>query len=153
MFDYDNLRKTVVQGLNKYLNIPIIRSNQANISPSYPYLSYTITMPIKANKGTYGVYADNKERIPVTQVWSLTIQSDNYDETLKLTNRAWEWLSRTGTVYLNDNGVIVQSVTSITNRDNMITVEYEYRQGFDVEFWSFDTIENPNMEFINTIKI
>ena len=43
---------------------------------------------------------------------------------------------------MKDNGVTVQSVTNVTNRDNILTVEYEYKNGFDVVFYLFDETEN-----------
>jgi hypothetical protein len=49
-------------------------------------------------------------------------------------------------VYLNDNGVIAQSLTSISNRDNMITIEYEYRHGFDVVFWLLNEVQSTTKE-------
>lgn len=152
MIDIDNLRSTVVKGLKEYLGVPVIRSNQTNTPPNYPYASYTITTTESANNGTYGVYSDGIDRLPVTQTWSITVQSDKYDESLKLTSKAKEWLQHVGTVYLNDNDVIVQSVTDITNRDNMISIEYEYRHGFDCVFWLMTETENTK-ETIETITI
>ena len=52
---------------------------------------------------------------------------------------------------MKDNGVIVQSVTNITNRDNILTVEYEYKNGFDVVFYLFDETEN-NIEQSGVIE-
>ena len=49
-------------------------------------------------------------------------------------------------MYLNDNGVIAQSLTSISNRDNMITIEYEYRHGFDVVFWLLNEVQSTTKE-------
>lgn len=153
MIDYDNLRTTVVTGLKKYLNCLVIRSNQNAEPPPYPYVSYTVTTPMTANNGTYGEYEDGKARKPVACIWSITVQSDDDLECVTLVNKAREWLDYVGTVYLNDNNVIVQSVGVITNRDNVLTVEYEYRKGFDVVFWLFDEVDIPNKETIETLTI
>ena len=65
---------------------------------------------------------------------------------MELAIKAHDWLDRVGTVYLNDNGVIAQSLTSISNRDNMITIEYEYRHGFDVVFWLLNEVQSTTKE-------
>ena len=142
MIDYENMRKTVVKGLKTYLNCPIIRSNQTAESPPYPYGSYTITTLMSENNGTYGEYDDEIVRKPVLCIWSITIQSDDNLESVVLANKARDWLDYVGTTYLNDNNVIVQSISNVTNRDNVLTIEYEYRHGFDCTFWCFDEIEH-----------
>lgn len=154
MIDIENMRLTVVKGLKKYLKCPVIRSNQAAEAPPYPYLSYTVTTLMSANNGTYGEYDDNKARKPVTSIWSITAQSDDNIESVTLANKAKEWLDYVGTVFLNDNDVIVQSTTSVSNRDNVLTSEYEYKNGFDVVFWGFDVIEMPkDAELIEAISM
>lgn len=140
MIDYENLRITVAKGLKDYLGCPVIRSNQNAEPPPYPYVSYTITTLMSENRGTYGRYDDGVARKPVTCIWSITVQSDDNIKSVTLANKAREWLDYAGTVYLNDNNVIVQSVGGVTNRDNVLSVEYEYRNGFDVVFWLYDEI-------------
>lgn len=139
----NNLRLTVCEGLKKYLGIPIMRTGQNAEPPDYPYLSYTVTTLESANNGTWGEYKDGIDRIPVKQTWSITVQSDKEDESIELACKAREYLDNVGTQYLNDRDVIVQSVTNITNRDNLITIDYEYRNGFDAVFYMFDETERP----------
>lgn len=142
MIDVDKLKQVVVSGLKEYLGCEVIRANQNAEPPAYPYVSYTITTLASANKGTYEEYADGTTRKQVTQTWSITAQSNSESESVKLALKAREWLDYSGRVYLKNNGVIVQSVTNITNRDNILTVEYEYKNGFDVVFYLFDETEN-----------
>ena len=155
MIDFENIYRTVAKGLKEYLGCPVIQSNQNKKLPAYPFLSYTITMPMSEYNGTYGVYEDGTERKPFTQTWSISALSDDSDESLRLACKAREWLDRAGRNYLNDNDVIVQSIGSVTNRDNIISVEYEYKNGFDVVFWLFDTIEGTaeTEEIIETAEI
>ena len=155
MINYENLRKTVVKGLKEYLNCPVIRSNQNAEPPKYPYLSYTIITPMSENRGTYGEYDDMKARKSVNQTWSITVQSDNNDESLNLANKAREWLDYVGTVFLNDNNVVVQSVTNVSNRDNIISIEYEYKNGFDCIFTCMDEVTSTNetVEDIESISL
>lgn len=146
LIDLDAIRTTIVKGLKGYLKIPVIRLNQTGEPPAYPYLSYTITNLINENKGTWGEYEDGKNRKPATQTWSITVQSDNASEAMELTVKAHDWLDRVGLVYLNDNGIIVESLSNVSNRDNMITIEYEYRHGFDVVFWLLNEVQSITEE-------
>lgn len=143
MFNYDRVREVVVTGLSKYLGCPVERSNHNEEKLPYPFGSYTITTLMSANKGTYGVYEDGVDRKPHTQTWSLSFLSDKNSESVQLAIKAHEWLDHIGTTYLSDNGVIVQSVGGVTNRDNILSVEYEYRNGFDVVFWLMNEVGNP----------
>lgn len=154
MIDYDGIRAVIAKGLSEYLKCPVIRSNQAKEPPSYPYISYTITMLASQNNGTYGEYLDNIDRKPVTQTWSITALSDKDGESTQLANKAVDWLECVGSTYLNENNIIVQRVGNVTNRDNFLTVEYEYRNGFDMVIYLMnettrqaDTIDN--VELIN----
>ena len=146
LINIDNMRTIVAEGLSKYINAPVIRSNQTGKPPAYPYASYTITTLMSQNKGTYGEYSDGVDRKHFTQTWSITIQSDDVSQSMELTMKAREWLDHVGTLYLNDNNVVIQHVGPITNRDNFITIEYEYRNGFDVVFNVVDEVVNPISE-------
>ena len=152
MIDYENMRNIVAKGLKDYLQCPVIRSNQNIEPPAYPYVSYTITTLASENKGTYGEYGDGQDRKPTTQTWSITAQSDTSGEDVTLIMKAREWLERVGSQYLNDNNVIVQSVGNVSNRDNVLTMEYEYKHGFDVVFWLFETAANQNVVNNNYIE-
>lgn len=142
MVELRNQEIIVVDGLQKYLNCLVIRANQTAPVPDYPYISYTVITPMGSNNGTWGKYEDGKDRKPYTQTWSFTVQSDDHIESVDLAIKARDWLDHVGTVYLNDNHVIVQQVGNITNRDNLLTIEYEYRNGFDVEFWLFSEVDD-----------
>lgn len=142
LIDVDKLKQVVVSGLKEYLGCEVIRTNQNAEPPAYPYVSYTITTLASVNNGTYEEYTDGTTRKQLKQTWSITAQSNNESESVNLALKAREWLDYAGRVYLKDNGVTVQSVTNVTNRDNILTVEYEYKNGFDVVFYLFDETEN-----------
>lgn len=142
LIDLDKIRSIIVKGLKEELKVPIIRANQTGASPPYPYLSYTITSLISDKNGTWGEYDDGMHRKPGTQTWSLTVQSDKADEAMALCIKARDWLDHTGNVYLKDNKIIVQSVGAVNNRDNLITIEYENRFGFDFVLWFLNETGN-----------
>lgn len=121
--------------------------------PQYPFVSYTVTELMSANNGTYGEWDDRKARKAVTTTWSITALSDDNSESVSLAMKARNWLEYVGRVYLNDNNVIVQSAGGITNRDNVLTYGYEYRNGFDCVFWCYDEIEMPEVETIETLTM
>lgn len=151
MINTENLYKTVASGMKKHVGCPVIRTNQNQAPPDYPYIAYTITTPATENKGTYGEYEDGKARKPVKQIWSLTAHSDNSLDAVNLAIKARSWLDYAGTIYLNDNGVIVESVGNVANRGNLLTAEYQHSYGFDCTFSTFDEVEMQTDEFIESI--
>lgn len=134
MLNTKGQRQIVVSGLKKYLGCTVIRTNQTAEMPPFPYLGYNITTIASENKGTYGEYEDNTARKSVVQTFSFTAYSDDYDEALELISKARDWLDFVGRQYLADNGVIVESVGSVTDRSNLLTSEYLYSFGFDCFF-------------------
>lgn len=55
-------------------------------------------------------------------------------EALNLAVQAYEYFNVVGKEYLNDNKIVVAKVGNITNRDNLLSIEYEHCNGFDVTF-------------------
>ena len=143
MIDTDKIRECVVVGLSNYTGVKVIRSNQNEEPPDYPYIVYTIITLESENNGTYGEYEDGIDRKAVTQTWSISAVAATNSKSIELASKAKQWLERVGTVYLNDNDVICQRCTSINNRDNILSVEYEYKNGFDAVFWGYSEIEEP----------
>lgn len=153
MVNTDNIRSTVVKNLKNYLGCPFVRANQTAKMPAMPYGRYTITTPATANNGTYGEYEDGIARKPVKQIWSITFESDKFEEALNLANKARSWFEYAGTTILNDNDVIIERVGAIGDRSNLLTVEYQYAYGFDITFWAMDEIEIPQTEEIEVIEL
>ncbi len=151
--DIENLRAVVVTGLKEYLGCLVIKSNQNAHMPDYPYVTYTVTTVATENNGTYGEWEDGVARKGVNTVWSITARSNDSVESVTLASKAREWLEYAGTTYLNDNDVIVQAVTSISNRDNVLTSDYEYANGFDCFFWCSDEIDISGIETIEVAVI
>lgn len=153
MIKFDERRLAVAKGLSKYLNCSVIRSNQNAEPPPYPYVSYGVITLMSSYGGTYGEYEDGTLRKPFTQTWSVSVLSNDSSESVLLALKAREWFDRVGRTYLNDNDIIVQSVTSVTNRDNVLSVGYEYKNGFDVVFRLFDEVSLESEEIIETLNI
>lgn len=142
MIAYDKMRPIVAEGLSDYLGCPVIRGNQSKPPPKKPYGVYNITTYAGANRGTYQRDADGVDRLMVRSIWSLSFIADDYDESVMLAIKARGWIEHTGRGWLAENGVVVQSTTDITNRDNILTVEYERKTGFDVVFYVYDEVQS-----------
>lgn len=140
LINYEAKRQAVVKGLSAYLGCPVIRANQTAPPPAYPFVAYTVTTVMGENNGTYEEYEDDTARKVFTQTWSISALSDNSVESVELATKAREWFDFVGTTFLNDNNVIVHSVGAVTNRDNILTIEYEYKNGFDVVFVLDDVV-------------
>lgn len=150
MVDCAKIRDVVCKGIKEYCGLPIIRSGQNAPAPDYPYISYTVTTLMSENNGTYSIKNDKVYK-EVTQTWSITIIADNYNTCIEKAMLVRNWLDFNGRMYLTDNDVVVQQITAITTRDNMLTVDYEFRCGFDVIFSCFDEI-GDDREYIETIE-
>lgn len=144
MLDLKKMRDTVPQGLSGYLGIKIIRGNQTAGKPVYPFGSYNVTTIAGANNGTYQKHDDGIDRLMVRSIWSWSFLSQDYDESVVLASKAREWFLHSGRTWLSERGITVQSATDITNRDNILTVEYERKNGFDVVFYAYDEAKNPS---------
>ncbi|WOC33053.1 MULTISPECIES: phage neck terminator protein [Caproicibacterium] len=128
------IEAAVADGLQVYLKCPVIRSNQTAPVPPYPYVSYTITTPVQSG-GTWATGEDGRQFIDLPQVWSFTVQAADDMQALQLAMDAFQWFdTEAGHFYLKQNEIAVQRVGSIGNRDNLLSIEYEYRKGFDVTF-------------------
>lgn len=143
MIAYKEMREAVASGLREYLGIEVIRANQTAKAPAHPYATYNVTTLAQANNGTYQQHEDGIDRLMVRSVWSITVLAKDWDESVELATKAREWFTHTGRAWLADNGITVQSATDINNRDNILSVEYERKNGFDVFFYVYDEAENP----------
>lgn len=142
MIDFKRTEEAVITGLEKATGRPVVAANQTSRpTPEYPYLSFTITSPYIANKGQYSVLADMTMAKEARQIWSVTAQSSDWDQAMRLILRARDFLEITGRQYLKDRDVVVEGVGNIVNRDNLLSVMYEHRNGFDVTFLLVDEIK------------
>ena len=129
----------IVDALQAYLSksdrpCTVIRRNQVAKAPDYPYLSFTATTPLSEMRGTYSEAEDGSLYRDATQIWSFTVQSDSDDEAMELGMKLSDFFTASGINLLADKGITVRRVTSLTARDNLLTIQYEYRKGLDVTF-------------------
>lgn len=176
MIPMEQIEKAVVRGLRYCLNTgkppppnsapedwgayegarpcDVIRQNQDAPKPAWPYLSYTITSPMEGRGGTY---MEDPETgvlfMPITQRWSFTTQSDREPEAMRLGMLARDFMEVAGHIWLSDHGVTVQSVGNLNNRDNLISIQYEYRQGFDAVLTFLNRVDATRIEQAGAIEM
>ena len=149
---------TIVENLKQFLTTPqrpceIVRQNQIAEIPSYPYVSYTVITPANVHTGTYSETEEGILYRNIQQTWSFTTQSDDQDEALELAYKIFDYFTAAGVQFLADNEIIIRRVGGISPRDNLISIQYEYRNGLDVTFGLLYTIEKPDIETIETVKM
>lgn len=152
LIEQKQVNKKIINALKDYCGCELIFANSNSDMPPYPFISCTIITPSSGNSGTYCVQGEEHYR-EISQVWSITVQSTDDMESLDIVYKAYDFLSNMGCVYLSENGIIVNSLTNITNRDTLLTFGYEFRKGFDVEFNLLDKVENPITETIEKFEI
>lgn len=148
MIDHRNNEIIIVEGLKSYLRddmrtCEVIRQNQVSKIPPYPYCSYTVTTPMAEHGGGYSQDKSGALYKTVLQTWSFTFQSDDQDEALEFAMKAVDFFTADGRMLLSDNNIVVRRVRSITTRDNLLTNQFEYRNGFDVTFGILSKIDLP----------
>lgn len=142
MIDFKNIRTVIADALAEYTGCPVVMANQTAHIPKYPYISFTVTTPARSNNGTYGAYSDGVYKKPINQIWSFTAQSGAPDEAQELALKAHNYFDYIGIEHLKENGIVVSRLGDITNRDSLLSVNYEYRNGFDVTFGLMDKIDS-----------
>lgn len=144
MIDYKKLRCIIVDLLKEHTGVEVVLANQTAHQPEYPYISFTITSPMIANNGTYGRYSDGYDRKSVKQIWSITAQAETTDKAAIIAQKAFDFFDHFREV-LAENQIVVVRLGNITNRDNFLTINYEYRCGFDVTFGLMNEIDRSEL--------
>lgn len=137
MVNLQSIRDKITGLIKKHLNIEAFRVNQNAPPPAYPYIGYTITTLMKTNNGTYSEYVENDDRVyckEFQQIWSFTVYAADDMQSKEIAIALYDYLDNIGSVELSDNNIVIQLIGDITNRDTLLTIDYEYRNGFDVTF-------------------
>lgn len=151
MIDQKKVNLVITEGIKAVTGCEVVKSNLAGAPiPPYPYISFTI-LRTETRKGTYS--GKETRYMPLAQTWSFTVQGNDDDETMDIAMEARDWLEETGRLELSDSGIIVQSVSALQNRDTMLTVDYEYRKGFDAVLSMINEVQEPADETIEKANI
>lgn len=146
-------QRAMLSMLEEYAGCVCVPSNTTKKMPAYPYISFTV-INTAARKGTYAKATDETGAdvlyMTLLQKLSFTAQSDNDAEALEIAMRISDFFAEAKRVELEDIGIVVADVGAITPRDNLLTIEYEYRKGLDVTLRHNNVIADPTTETIET---
>lgn len=115
-------------------------------------MSYTVTSPVVSDTAHYSIAKDGTRYKSMNQIWSFTTQSADDERATNIALLAYDWFALTGDTYLSDNNIIALNVGNVTNRDNLLSIEYEYRRGFDVTLSLLHTLEKADCETAGLIE-
>ena len=147
MIPQAKIQETMLSLLEEYTGCTCVPSSTTKNMPTYPYISFTV-INTGQRKGTYAAATDESGAtvlyMPMSQTWSFTAQSDDDDEALEKAMLISDFFTEARRQELADNEIIVADVGAITPRDNMLTIEYEYRKGLDVTLRLNNVIAEPD---------
>ena len=154
MIPQAQIQQIMLSRLEKYTGCVCVPSNTTEQMPAYPYISFSI-INTNVKKGTYAaatIKKDGKD-VPVLfkellQKWSFTTQSNDDAEAQEKAMLIHDFFAEAGRQGLADNDIIVADVGAITPRDNLLTIEYEYRKGLDITLRFNNVIEETTEETI-----
>lgn len=151
MIPQAQIQQIMLSRLEKYTGCTCVPSNTTKQMPAYPLISFTV-INTEFKKGTYAAATDATGAavlyMPVLQKWSFTVQSDDEAVAFEKAMLVSDFFAEAERLYLADNGIIVADVGAITPRDNLLTIEYEYRKGLDVTLRLTNVIADPVTETI-----
>lgn len=163
--DYRQIRNSIVSGLYRYLNTPVVPTDDIGDKPDYPYVSYKL-ITLKISQGSHNLLIDivpsanedfeydieyTREEQP-KMVISINTYSLDDVEAYQLALNIESWFKFHGYQYLKENGIVVVSTSNIKDRTIQIVDNYEKRQGFDVTI-RVTSIEKMIVENIEEINI
>lgn len=142
--------------LEDFTGCTCVPSNTTKHKPSGTYISFSV-INTSVKKGTYAhttiTGEDGNETDvlfkPATQTWSFTAQSPDDAEAMRIAMLISDFFAEAKRLELEDKGIIIADVGAITPRDNLLTIEYEYRKGLDVKLSLNNVIEDTTTETIN----
>ena len=137
--------------LEEYTGCPAVPANTTKKMPDYPYISFSV-INTDTKKGTYSVYGNTKA-MQLNFKYSFTVQSDDDTEAIMIAMKVKDFFEEAKRLELADNDIIVADVGSITPRDNLITIEYEYRKGLDVTLRLVNVISDTNEDTIDSATL
>lgn len=146
MIDYEAIVTAVNRLIKTETGCPVVKQNSNSPQPPYPFCSYTITSPY-LNAASFEKGETLTEDVEV--VLSLTWSSKDDIEPIALAQKAATAFKHTSTRQkFFDLGLAIVRIDGFGSRDNLISIQTEYRAGFDLrlrvrhsESKAIDTIE------------
>lgn len=159
MIPQAKIQREVISALETYVGCPFVPSNTTKKKPTYPYGAFTVINTAE-KKGTYSEATVDRGGelvpvlvMPVLQKWSFTMQSDDDAQAMELALMVSDFFTEAKRQELADKDIIVADVGAITPRDNLLTIEYEYRKGLDVTLRLNNVIDTPENGVIEKVTL
>lgn len=150
MIKLEQIQETLIGELERHCACLFVPSNTTKEMPAYPYVSFALIND-KLKGGTYS--EDDRLYKPLDLTYSFTVQSKSELEAHAIAMLARDFLEETGRQKLYDAGIVIGNITGITSRDNLLTIEYEYRRGFDAVISVFNEIDKLDIGTIEKANI
>lgn len=139
LIKHADIRNKLVSGLHKFMNLLVVQQSSIGDQPLYPFMTYAITSPyIQLGQPEHYTIIRDGNVLDVSkehyeQVYSFTVASQDEDEAMNICLQAIQFFKFFGRQNLADANIAVVKISNISARDNMITIDYERRYGFDVK--------------------
>lgn len=150
MIKLREIQRLVIGEMEKYCGCPFVPSNTTKEMPAYPYMSFSLIRD-KLIGGTYSEGEKLYKALDLT--YSFTVQAKSEQEAQIIAMKARDYLDEAGRLNFQEAGVVINNLTGITSRDNLLTIEYEYRRGFDAVIAVFNEINRPDHGIIEKANI
>lgn len=154
MIPFRAIRSAIVQNLAKHLELEFIELNGGGDIPTGAFFAYDISDLDDGTTPEIRQVVGQEDRQITGAAFTATFLSYADDKATSIENalRARDWFRTDGYQILKDINVIVYEMTPVENRDIQIGVEWERRQGFDVELRTKSTASMP-AQWIETVNL
>lgn len=159
LISHKEIRDKLVSGLHAFMNLLVVQQSSIGDQPTYPFITYSVTSPYlqlgqpeRYTQEIDGVICD-KSKEHYEQVYSFTVASKDEDEAMDLCLKASQYFKFYGTYELSESNIAVVKISNISARDNMITINYERRYGFDVRIRVACEDINNDADIIEKVNI
>lgn len=139
LIKHSEIRNPIVSNLNKYMEIPVIQSEETGEQPPYPFMTFSLNSPyLPLGHNSWEIVTENdktftRETEHFEQVYSFTIIGEDEDDVQDNLMKAIQFFKVLGVQDLKDNGIAIVEVYNAQKRDTFLTIDYERRAGFDVK--------------------
>ena len=161
-----DLKNLIVKDIHEMTGLTVVDTDNPRKKPPYPFytLKFTSIQRDKVEEGNlYEDFVDSTDdRFTYDVLYTLARQpkaiisfnclSNDILETQDYIMKAWDYFKFYGYESLKASNFVVVNVTDIQDRTIFDGVNYEYRQGFDVEIRFLHTMDK-RIENIETYKI
>ncbi|KEQ22874.1 phage neck terminator protein [Paenibacillus tyrfis] len=157
MIPFKAIRSALVRGMAGFVGCKVIEMNVAGDMPEYPFITYEF--PDIGGSGGLPVVVIEGDKKKTMETVNISVSFLSYAsskfESVENALKARDWFLADGVTLLMDTvNVAIIEVGEVQNRDVKVGLEWERRNGFDVELRTLNTIKTPKgtdtAEFIET---